>query len=226
MLCAKRKLTGRIVKWMPPPRDFIAVQLSIMAEARKRPAIFTRFCYNGRMTKVIVAAVFLVLLIVAAKVFEEFFRNRKPRFEYRRKDGVMTNAEQECFHALVSEMGPDYYFFPQIHLDAIVQPTDTRKDRFYAFRHINQKSVDFVACDKKQLRPLFVIELDDKTHKQQKRIERDQEVERILHGAGIPLIRIANRGRFEPKGLAAMVQKGTADFYTKQNQTLRDLCET
>ena len=127
----------------------------------------------------------------------------------------MTNAEQECFQALVSEMGPDYYFFPQIHLDAIVQPTDTRKDRFYAFRHINQKSVDFVACDKKQFCPLFAIELDDKTHNRQRRIERDREVERILHNAGIPLIRIENRGRFDPKQLAAEVQKGMADFYAK-----------
>jgi very-short-patch-repair endonuclease len=131
----------------------------------------------------------------------------------------MTDAEQECYHALVSEMGPDYYFFPQIHLDAIVQPTVTRKDRFYAFRHINQKSVDFVACDKKQLRPLFAIELDDKTHNRPKRIERDREVESILRGAGIPLIRLENRGRFEPKELAAVVQKGMADFYAKPIQT-------
>jgi very-short-patch-repair endonuclease len=167
------------------------------------------------MTKVIVAAVFLVLLVLAAKIFEEFSRNRKPRFEYRRKDGVMTNAEQECYHALVSEMGSHYYFFPQMHLDTIVQPTDTRKDRFYAFRHINQKSVDFVACDKNQLRPLFAIELDDKTHNQPKRIERDREVERILRGAGIPLIRIENRGHFDPKALAGLVQKAMADFSTK-----------
>jgi very-short-patch-repair endonuclease len=75
--------------------------------------------------------------------------------------------------------------------------------------------VDFVACDKKQLRPLFAIELDDRTHNQPKRIERDKEVERILHGAGIPLIRIENRGRFDPKKLAAAVQKGMDDFFAK-----------
>src|ERR1017187_895295 len=165
------------------------------------------------MTKVIIVVVFLFLLVVAARVFEAFTGSRKPRFEYRRKDCVMTNAEQECYHALVAEMGPDYYFFPQIHLNAIVQPNNKREDRFYAFRHINQKSVDFVACDKKELRPLFVIELDDKTHNQPRRIERDREVELILRGAGIPLIRIENRGRFERKELAAVVQKGIADFY-------------
>jgi very-short-patch-repair endonuclease len=165
------------------------------------------------MVKVIVAIVFLILVVVAIKVFEEFTRRRKPRFQYSRNDSVMTAAERECYHALVSKLGPDYYFFPQMHLDAFVRPTNSRKERFYAFRHINQKSVDFVACDKKQLRPVFAIELDDKTHNQPKRIERDIEVERILRGAGIPLIRIQNRGRFEPDELARAIQKGIADLY-------------
>jgi very-short-patch-repair endonuclease len=124
----------------------------------------------------------------------------------------MTRAEHECYAALIAEMGTDFYFFPQIHLDAIVYPKNTRNDRLYAFRHINQKSVDFVACSKKDMRPLFAIELDDKTHNLPKRIERDKEVERILHGAGIPLIRIENRGRFAQKELAQLVQNGIDNF--------------
>ncbi len=167
------------------------------------------------MTKVIIALVILVLLVIAGKVFEAFIGNRKPQFQYRRKNAVMTEAERECFHALVSEMGPDYYFFPQMHLDTIVQPENAGKDRFYAFRHINQKSVDFVACNKSSLSPVFAIEVDDKTHSQANRMERDREVERILRGAGIPLIRIENRGRFEPKELALAVQNGIRDFYAK-----------
>ena len=94
-----------------------------------------------------------------------------------------------------------------IHLDAIVSSKLAGRGRLYAFRHINQKSVDFVACDKKQIRPLFAIELDDKTHNRPERLQRDREVERILHDAGIPLVRIENRGRFEPKELAQSVQR-------------------
>jgi len=150
----------------------------------------------------------LVLLVLAAKILELLLRGKKPAFEYARKDCVMTPAERECFNALITEMGGDYHFFPQVHLDSIIAPNGSRDSRFTAFRHINQKSVDFVACDKTNLRPLFAIELDDKTHSQPRRIERDKEVERILQGAGIPLIRIENRGRFEPKALAQQVQRG------------------
>jgi very-short-patch-repair endonuclease len=168
------------------------------------------------MTKAILAAAILVFIVIVIRVFEMLARggisSSKPKFHYGRKDFIMTSAEHECYNALVAEMGVDYFFFPQIHLDAIVFPKDTRKDRLYAFRHINQKSLDFVACGKESMRPLFAIELDDKTHNQPKRIERDKEVKCILQGAGIPLIRIENRGRFEQKELARLVQNGIDDF--------------
>ncbi|SRR5260221_9933828 len=168
------------------------------------------------MTQLIIAAGILVFFVITIRVFELLVRSgkisSKAKFQYGRKDFIMTRAEHECYDALVAEMGASYYFFPQIHLDAIVYPKDTRKDRLYAFRHINQKSLDFVACGKESMRPLFAVELDDKTHNQPKRIERDQEVKRILHGAGIPLIRIENRGRFDQVELARLVQAGIDNF--------------
>jgi len=157
------------------------------------------------MTNLIIGLGVLLLLVVAVHLIELFARGKKPLFEYSRQDSVMTAAERECFAALTSEMGMDYHFFPQVHLDSIVRPSNSQR-RFNAFRHINQKSVDFVACDIKNCRPMFVIEVDDKTHSRPKRIERDKEVQRILSGAGIPLVRIENRGRFESKALAQLVR--------------------
>ncbi len=169
------------------------------------------------MTKFIIPIALLILFGIALKLIE-LFGQRKPIYEYGRKDFLMTRAERECYDALVAEMGAVYSFFPQIHLDALVVPKSAPKSRLYAFRHINQKSVDFVACDKKEFRPVFAIELDDKTHSQSERITRDKEVERILHGARIPLIRIKNRGRFIPKELAQEVQRGIDDYMARLNR--------
>jgi very-short-patch-repair endonuclease len=159
------------------------------------------------MAKLLIPLGILLFLVVVVRVVEIYFRKRKPVFQYSRKDCVMTDAERECFTALVAELGTNYHFFPQVHLDSIVVPKSNGRNRLFAFRHINQKSVDFVACDKRTLRPLIAIEVDDKTHNQPKRIERDREVERILADAGIPLVRIENRGRFDPKQLAQQIQK-------------------
>jgi|SRR5665213_1077962 len=171
------------------------------------------------MTKLIILVTLFAVIAIAFRLFEFFARggsfSSKPKYQYGRKDFIMTRAEHECYDALVAGMGASYHFFPQIHLDAIVFPKNTRQDRLYAFRHINQKSLDFVACGKESMRPLFAVELDDKTHNLPKRIERDKEVERVLHGAGIPLIRIENRGRFDPKELARLVQNGI-DNYARQ----------
>lgn len=164
------------------------------------------------MTKWIIIGVVLLLIVAGIRILEFLSRKSKRVYQYEGRDGLMTRAERECYFALITEMGADYCFFPQIHLDSIVTPKDSGKSKLYAHRHINQKSVDFVACDKKLLRPLFAIELDDKTHNLPKRIERDKEVERILHSAGIPLIRIVNRGQFNPKELAQEVQNGISRF--------------
>ena len=168
------------------------------------------------MTNLIIAAGILVIFFLIISFFKFFLHDEKsfskPKFQYGRQKCIMTPAERECYNALVAEMGLDYFFFPQMHLDALLYPKSTGRDRLFAFRHINQKSVDFVACGKSDMRPLFAIELDDKTHNQSQRVERDKEVERILHGAGIPLIRVENRGRIEQKALAQFIQRGIESF--------------
>ena len=75
-----------------------------------------------------------------------------------------------------------------------------------AFRHVSQKSVDFVLCDKAYISPKLAIELDDRSHERTDRQERDQEVERILKGAGMPLLRLENHGKFNPQELAEKVR--------------------
>jgi hypothetical protein len=164
------------------------------------------------MTTWIIAAVALVLLAVASRLLETYVRTSKRTYPYQRRDNLMTRAERDCYHALVAELGADYIFFPQVHLDAIVAPKVSGKDWLYAFRHINQKSVDFVACDKDQLRPAFAIELDDQSHNLPRRVQRDREVERILDIAGIPLIRVQNHGCFDPHSLAQEIQKHLAQY--------------
>jgi hypothetical protein len=160
------------------------------------------------MTKWIIIGIILLLIVAAIRVADVLARKSKRVFHYSRRDALMTRAERECYTALVAEMGNDYHFFPQIHLDSLVIPTDSGPSRLYAFQHINQKSVDFVACDKVNLNPLFAIELDDKSHNLPRRIARDKEVERILDEAKIPLVRVRNQGQFNARELAQEVRSG------------------
>ena len=91
-------------------------------------------------------------------------------------------------------VGDDYHVFPQVHLSAILDEKKVKGQNWKAaFRHINGKSVDYVICDKRSIKPLLAVELDDWSHDAQDRRDRDAEVERILQGAGLPIVRFDKR---------------------------------
>jgi len=142
------------------------------------------------MTKLLII---LGIIFVGVVILELFFGKRKKRvYEYRKKDFFMTRSEHEFFDTLISIIGNKYYIFAQVHLSTFLYHKIKKQNRLGAFSHINQKSVDFVLCDKSYISPKLVIELDDKTHERKSRILRDDEVNRILETARLPILRIKN----------------------------------
>ncbi len=114
----------------------------------------------------------------------------KPLYRYTTKKFFLTRPEHDCFNALVQAVGYKYYVLPQVNLDKFLDEHTKGQKWVAALRHINQKSVDFLLCDKIYLNPELAIELDDSTHDREDRRARDTEVERILNDAHFPLLRI------------------------------------
>lgn len=114
--------------------------------------------------------IWLGVLVVAALLIKYFQKPQdeqdysKKGYQYKKKDFFLTRAEHECYDALVSAVGRNYYIFPQAHLSSIVDNKVVGQNWKAAFRHINGKSVDFVLCDKAYIAPRLAIELDDRTH--------------------------------------------------------------
>lgn len=136
---------------------------------------------------------------------------KKHTYDYIAKKYFLTKAEKEFYNALGMAVGHEYRIFAQVSLGSILDEKIQGQDWRAARAHINRKSVDFLLCDKEYLSPQLAIELDDRSHEREDRKERDEEVERILKEAGIPLLRVQNHGEFDPSDIAsqilAMVQK-------------------
>ena len=161
------------------------------------------------MTQLIILAVIVIVLVIGASLFKGAFgveEEEKKKYDYKRKQFFLTRAEHECYDALVVAVGQEYHVFAQVHLPTIVDNKVVGQNWRGAFKHINEKSVDFVLCDKAYISPKLAIELDDKTHERPERRERDTEVERILMAAGLPLLRLENRGSFSPNELAQQIK--------------------
>lgn len=153
------------------------------------------------MIKVYIMLVVLFVIVLVLKFFTENISKKKeskkkPVYKYSRKEFLISRAEHEFFYILVEVLGGQYYVFTQVHLPTILDHKVVGQNWKGAFSHINGKSVDFVICDKAYIKPLLAIELDDRSHEREDRIERDSVVEQMLKDANMPLLRFLNNGFF------------------------------
>lgn len=160
------------------------------------------------MTSIYILIGIIIVMGVVAGLLRDRFdaKDEKPKYDYKRRNWFLTKAEHEFYKALVQAVGQDYVIFAQVHLPTLLDNKVVGQNWNAAFRHISQKSVDFVLCDKAYISPKLAIELDDKSHDRPDRQDRDIEVERILKGVGMPLLRIQNHGTFNPQELSQKIQ--------------------
>ncbi len=132
---------------------------------------------------------------------------------YRRKDYLLTQGERAFYDVLCRALEADgHRVFCKVRLgDLLWMPKGTDKRQSH-WNRIQSKHVDFVVCSAEALRPLVVIELDDRSHERGDRQERDAFVDRALAAAGLPVMHVAARARYDAAQIAVeigrMVQGG------------------
>jgi len=164
--------------------------------------------------------IFVVIVIIALGIADKLMDKKKginkvPQspYRYRAKNFLISKPEHEFFDVLVASVGDRYYVFPQIHLATILDHKIVGQNCNGAFRHIDEKSVDFVLCDKLNIKPILAIELDDRSHENKNRKDRDKIVEGILKEARLPLLRIENHGNFNKEDISQLI----TDILKKSN---------
>jgi len=149
--------------------------------------------------------VVLVLKFFTENINEKKESKKKPSYKYSRKEFLISRAEHEFVDILVEVLGDKYHVFTQVHLPTILDHKVVGQNWKGAFSHINGKSVDFVICDKAYIKPLLAIELDDRSHEREDRIERDSIVEQMLKDANMPLLRFPNNGSFNKEEIKKLI---------------------
>lgn len=101
---------------------------------------------------------------------------------YSSKASLMTECEKRFFDAIKKLASPKYIVQPQINLASIINKESHTKYQNELFRNI-----DFGILDQ-NYKLLVLIEINDSTHTERNRRERDQKVQAICKEAGIPLV--------------------------------------
>ena len=126
---------------------------------------------------------------------------------YRKKDYLLTKAELSFYKVLKSVVDDDLLIFSKVRLVDLLWLSKGTKNRQTYLNKIMSKHVDFVLCKNNTLSPVLAIELDDLSHQEGRRQERDKFVNEVFHKAGLPLLRIQAKRSYSPGELSLVIKK-------------------
>jgi very-short-patch-repair endonuclease len=139
----------------------------------------------------IIVLLFVVIAVVVKIVLTQ--RAQEPQsYPYEKEQAFFSPAERSFLGVLEQAVNGRYRFMGKVRLaDIIKVKSGMNKSAWQnAFNRIQSKHVDIVACDPATLNVQFVVELDDSTHAQSGRQNRDQFVDNALRAAGIPIVHV------------------------------------
>lgn len=122
---------------------------------------------------------------------------------YRLTSQFFSPAEANFYRVLKQLVSEYLLIFPKVSLKEFLSVTDQKNFQSH-YNKIDRKHVDFLLCNPNTLEPVFAIELDDSSHRQADRGQRDIFVETILAKAGLPLVRIPVRASYNSHELGAL----------------------
>ena len=148
------------------------------------------------------------------KNYNENINNYK---EYYKPKRYITTINELKFYNILLEMSKelDLILFSQVSLYNIVSMKDNLdySTRTKYFNKIASKSIDFVLVDKNNCRIKLCIELDDNTHKNKKRIERDIFINKLFKDLEINLLRYPVYNIYYKETLKRKIQENIKEHY-------------
>ena len=141
----------------------------------------------------------LVIVVVIALIADRLIPKKKAGLKekydlshYYLKNSVVTPVEKWMYNIIKDELTEEYFVAPKVGIKDFV---GVKKGNNYMkyFGHIAQRHIDFLVCKKETLSPAFGIEIDDTSHEQQNRKDRDQENDQIYNAIGIKVLHMPTK---------------------------------
>lgn len=114
---------------------------------------------------------------------------------FKLKEDFLSENERKFLIILITiaqkikeEKNINIQIFSQVAINQIVKINNTRASELYEY--IKNKSIDFLLYDRDNGKIISCIELDDYTHEQEERKERDLKINKVFESINLKLIHI------------------------------------
>lgn len=152
--------------------------------------------------QLVLFGVIVAVLVVVAMLA---LRDKLPPYE--RRGVLLTPAGINFFRTLQLAAREDWIIFSMVRLADIIKVRPKTRKSFVWNSRIQGKHIDFVVCDYETLEVKLAIELDDRSLPKAQRQARGNFVHTALTAAGVPLLRVRVREKYE----TAAVRKDIED---------------
>jgi hypothetical protein len=116
---------------------------------------------------------------------------------------LLTKGELNFYRYLVKAVGGRAVVFGKVRIADVIKPKQSikGKKRIVILAQIAQKHFDFVIVHPETMEVMAAIELNDASHKQKDRAERDKLVREAMKSSNIPLIEVPAGKSYDMKNL-------------------------
>jgi uncharacterized protein DUF2726 len=136
-----------------------------------------------------VLVIVVVILVIVVAIAQRFIPAAKQSFPFAKRQYFFSAAERSLYEIL-RRLLPEHVVFAKVGLGELVYVTRKGSEWRTHRNRIDRKHLDFVICNA-DLEPVVAIELDDSSHREQRRRDRDAFVDQVLAAAGIPIVHVA-----------------------------------
>lgn len=152
----------------------------------------------------------IFILVIISKLLDKktSFKKNKITLPYYAKNSLMTKSEIYFYETLQKAIDKNSMtIMSKVRLWDIIGVSKGTSNRLIYENKIRAKHFDFIICDNQTLRPLLVIELDDKSHGRQDRKVSDEFKNQVLEKVGIPIIRIKVSAQYNKDAIEKLIKE-------------------
>ena len=166
----------------------------------------------------IALAVFFVLLVIVVLAKQKQSRDDGGALSFKIQAALFTPAERSFLGVLDLAVGKDFRIFGKVRVGDVLAPQDglNNRARTTTLNKINRKHFDFVLCKPDDLTVLCAIELNDKSHQQKNRQDRDAFLVDACQRAGLPLVMFDARHAYAPNEIGTRVAEALSTRTTNR----------
>lgn len=167
--------------------------------------------------------VWLILIVGVVVVLAARLKLRDVKgFPYKRNPVLFSPAERSFLGVLEQAVGDKYRVFGKVRVAdvASVKPMSDRRAWQRAFNKISAKHFDFVICGIDDLEIVAAVELDDKSHRNRQRQDRDVFLAGLCEAINLPLVRVPAQRAYSLADLRVTVGAAVAQGKTDSDAPL------